>query len=157
MRNRSNRTFASLALATAIAGLAPLSALAQGDTYRSAAHDFEITTVAEGLEVPWSMTWLPNGDMLVTERPGRLRIVRNGSLLAAPVEGVPEVHAVGQGGLFDVLPHPDFESNKLVYLSFSKPLPDESTTTVIRGTFENDRLSNVETIFQADTAGRNGH
>jgi glucose/arabinose dehydrogenase len=83
--------------------------------------------------------------------------VRNGTLLAAPVEGVPEVHAVGQGGLFDVLPHPDFESNKLVYLSFSKPLPDESTTTVIRGTFENDRLSNVETIFQADTTGRNGH
>ena len=156
-RNRSNRTFAGLALATAIAGLSPLSALAQSDTYSSAAHDFEITTVAEGLEVPWSMTWLPNGDMLVTERPGRLRIVRNGTLLAAPVEGVPEVHAVGQGGLFDVLPHPDFESNKLVYLSFSKPLPDESTTTVIRGTFENDRLSNVETIFQADTTGRNGH
>ena len=157
MRQRSIRPFASLALATAIAALAPLGALAQTDSYSSAAHDFEITTVAEGLEVPWSMTWLPNGDMLVTERPGRLRIVRNGTLLAAPVEGIPEVHAVGQGGLFDVLPHPDFESNNLVYLSFSKPLPDESTTTVIRGTFENDRLSNVETIFQADTMGRNGH
>ena len=138
MRQRSIRPFASLALVTAIAALAPPSALAQSDSYRSAAHDFEITTVAEGLEVPWSMTWLPNGDMLVTERPGRLRIVRNGTLLAAPVEGIPEVHAVCQGGLFDVLPHPDFESNNLVYLSFSKPLPDESTTTVIRGTFEND-------------------
>ena len=108
MRQRSIRPFASLALATAIAALAPLGALAQTDSYSSAAHDFEITTVAEGLEVPWSMTWLPNGDMLVTERPGRLRIVRNGTLLAAPVEGIPEVHAVGQGGLFDVLPHPDF-------------------------------------------------
>ena len=148
--------FSSLALTAAIAGSLATSAIAQ-EQFSSAAHDFEVATVAEGLEVPWSMTWLPNGDMLVTERPGRLRVVRNGTLLAAPVEGVPEVHAVGQGGLFDVLPHPEFASNKLLYLSFSKPLPNESTTTVVRGTFENDRLSNVETVFQASTEGRNGH
>ena len=60
---------------------------AQTSEYRSMLHDFQITPVAEGLEVPWSMAWLTNGDMLITERPGRLRIVRNGTLLAAPVEG----------------------------------------------------------------------
>lgn len=133
------------------------ASIAQSTQYRSMQHSFELTPVAEGLEVPWSMAWLPNGDMLITERPGRLRIVRNGTLLAAPVEGVPSVLHEGQGGLFDVLPHPEYASNKLVYLSFAKPLRDGSTTTVVRGTFENDRLSNLETIFEADSEGRNGH
>lgn len=131
---------------------------AQETVYGSADYQFTATTVVDGLDIPWSMTWLPNGDMLVTERPGRLRIVRNGSLLAAPVEGVPAVHAEGQGGLFDVVLHPEFASNHLLYLSFAKPLENEgSTTTVIRGTFENDRLSNITTIFQAQAQGRNGH
>ena len=130
---------------------------AQTSEYRSMLHDFQITPVAEGLEVPWSMAWLTNGDMLITERPGRLRIVRNGTLLAAPVEGVPEVLHEGQGGLFDVVPHPEYASNKFVYLSFAKPLGDGSTTTVVRGKLENDRISDLETIFQADSEGRNGH
>lgn len=130
---------------------------AQSDEYRSMLYDFEVTPVAEGLEVPWSMAWLPNGDMLITERLGRLRIVRNGTLLAAPVEGVPEVLHEGQGGLFDVVPHPEFASNRLVYLSFAKPLGNGSTTAVVRGKFENDRISDLETIFQADSEGRNGH
>ena len=130
---------------------------AQSDVYRSMLYDFNVTPVAEGLEVPWSMAWLPNGDMLITERPGRLRIVRNGTLLAAPVEGVPEVLHEGQGGLFDVVPHPEFASNNLIYLSFAKPLGDGSTTAVVRGKFENDRISDLETIFQADSEGRNGH
>jgi len=130
---------------------------AQSSEYRSMLHDFEITPVAEGLEVPWSMAWLPNGDMLITERPGRLRIVRNGTLLAASVEGTPEVLHEGQGGLFDVVPHPDYASNKFVYLSFAKPVGDGSTTAVVRGKLENDRISDLETIYQADSEGRNGH
>lgn len=137
--------------------LAALQVTAQ-EFHRSAQHDFNVTTVAEDLEVPWSMAWLPNGDMLVTERKGALRIIRNGNLLAAPVEGIPAVHHEGQGGLFDVVPHPDFASNNLLYLVFAKPLGgDASTTTVVRGTFQIDRFSNVETIFQAQTEGRNGH
>ena len=131
--------------------------LSAQEQYESFLHEFELTTIAEGLAVPWSMNWLPNGDLLVTEQPGRLRIIRDGELLAAAVEGLPEVHDVGQGGLFEVLPHPDFSSNRLLYLSFAKPLRNNSTTTIIRGTFENDQLNNIETIFQADTAGRNGH
>ncbi|PCH59102.1 MAG: hypothetical protein COC19_07615 [SAR86 cluster bacterium] len=128
-----------------------------GAVQPSVHHDFRITTVAEGLMIPWSMAWLPNGDMLVTERAGKLRIIRDGKLLATDVSGIPAVHAESQGGLFEVLPHPDFANNHLLYLSFAKPLGDNSTTTVIRGTFENDALSNVEEIFQAQTNGRSGH
>jgi glucose/arabinose dehydrogenase len=102
------------------------------------------------------MAWLPGGDMLITERPGRLRIVRGGALLPDPVSGVPEVFAQGQGGLFDVLPHPDFASNRLIYLSYARPMGAGSTTVVVRGRFENDRFTNVEEIFEAATEGR-GH
>ncbi len=138
----------------ALAGAVPLAAQ---ETHYSAEHAFRVVTVAEGLEVPWSMAFLPNGDLLVTERPGRLRIVRNGRLLPQAVPGVPEVHAQGQGGLLDVVIHPAFETNRLVYLSFSKPLAGgASTTAVVRGRLEDDRLMGVEEIFEAETRGR-GH
>lgn len=150
-----HKILATLTGALTLLATAQLSA--QAEVYGSSQHRFEVSNVAEGLEIPWSMNWLPNGDMLVTERAGRLRIIRNGQLLAAAVEGTPEVFNQGQGGLFEVLPHPEFASNKLLYLSFSKPLADNSVTTVVRGTFENDSLSNVEAIFQSDTQGRNGH
>jgi len=128
----------------------------QSDVHRSALYDFRAVPVVEGLEIPWSMAWLPNGDMLVTERPGRLRIVRNGALLPDPVPGVPEVHAVGQGGLFDVLPHPDFATNRLLYLAYATPSADASTTRVVRARFENDRLGELEEIFVSISEGR-GH
>lgn len=132
-------------------------AVAQGPVYRSAEHDYRVVTVAEGLINPWSIAFLPGGDLLVTERPGRLRIVRGGRLLPDPVPGVPEVFARGQGGLLDVVPHPGFSTNRLLYLSFSKPLPDGgSTTAVVRGRFENDRLTGVEEIFVAESRG-GGH
>ena len=126
------------------------------DVHGSIHHEYRVVTVADGLETPWSMAWLPNGDMLVTERPGRLRIIRDGKLLPEPVPGVPAVFAEGQGGLFDVLPHPDFASNRLLYLSFAKPKAEGSTTAVVRGRFENDRLSDLEEIFEAVAQGR-GH
>ena len=133
--------------------------LGQAPVLRSAHHDYRVVKVADGLITPWSMAFLPGGDMLITERPGRLRLVRNGVLRMAPVEGVPEVLARGQGGLFDVVLHPDFESNRLVYLSYAKPIGDgsEATTAVARGRFENDRLTDVEDIFIAETRGRRGH
>ena len=136
--------------------LAAAPALAQ-EVVPSVLHDFRVVTVAEGLEVPWSMAFLPDGDMLVTERPGRLRVVRDGRLLPDPVPGVPEVLARGQGGLLEVALHPDFASNRLLYLSYSKPLPGgESTTAIVRGRFVGDRLTDVEEIFEADSRGR-GH
>lgn len=142
---------------TAAAPLAPRAPLAAQDTVRpSMYHDFRVVTVAEGLEHPWSIAFLPGGDMLVTERPGRLRIVRDGTLLPDAVSGVPEVFAEGQGGLLDVVPHPDFANNRLLYLSYSKPLAEGSTTAVVRGRFEGDQLSDVEEIFEAESRGR-GH
>ena len=136
----------------------PSAAVAQAAVQRSAEHDYQLVTVADGLVNPWSIAFLPGGDMLVTEKPGRLRIIRNGALIPTPVAGVPEVFAQGQGGLLDVIPHPDFASNRLIYLSFSKPYADGegATTAVVRGRFENDRLTNVEQIFEAVSRGA-GH
>jgi len=118
-------------------------------------HPYRLVTVVEGLEHPWGMAFLPEGDILVTERPGRLRLVREGSLLPESVTGVPAVWAQGQGGLLDVALHPDFGSNRLVYLSFSKPGPGgTATTAVVRGELDGMALRNVEEIFEAE--GWNG-
>jgi glucose/arabinose dehydrogenase len=131
------------------------------DVQRSAMHDYRLVTVAEGLVNPWSIAFLPGGDMLVTERPGRLRIVRNGKLLPDPVPGLPRIRTGGQGGLLDVVPHPNFASNRLLYFSYSKPNADstEGTTAVARARFENDRLTGVQEIFEAKmwSQGRGHH
>lgn len=147
--SRACRTAASTAVLLLLA--TPATVLGQSDVYESQAHDFRVATVAEGLENPWSMAWLPNGDMLITERPGRLRIVRDGRLLPDPVPGVPTVRVGGQGGLQEVAVHPDFSDNRLIYLSFSKDNADGSlgTTAVVRGRLENDRLTGVEEVFEA--------
>ncbi|MFN2446118.1 MAG: PQQ-dependent sugar dehydrogenase [Vicinamibacterales bacterium] len=130
-----------------------------GDTVlRSALHDYRVVTVVAALVQPWSVAFLPGGDMLVTERPGRLRIVRNGALLPQPVDGVPEVVHSTQGGLLEVAPHPNFASNRMLYLSYSKPQGDgtQSTTALVRGRFENDRLTGVQQLFESISQGR-GH
>lgn len=145
---------------TALALTAPLTLAAQDAPYRSAYHDFRVVTVAEGLVNPWSIAFLPGGDLLVTERAGRLRVVRNGRVLAEPVAGLPSIRVGNQGGLLDVVPHPDFARNRLLYISYSKPSADsaQGTTAVIRGRFENDRLSNVQEIFEAKAWSRGqGH
>lgn len=125
--------------------------------HRTAMHDFRLVTVAEGLVQPWSIAFLPGGDILITERPGRLRIVRNGKLLPQSVEGVPPVLHRGQGGLLEVAPHPAFATNRLLYLSFSKETGPgtQGTTALVRARFENDRLSDVQTLFESDSKGRN--
>jgi glucose/arabinose dehydrogenase len=154
---------ATLPLAVApLAAQAPAPAGSARDAVqRSALHQYRVVTVAEGLVNPWSMTFLPGGDMLVTERPGRLRIVRNGRLLPDPVPGLPRMRTGGQGGLLDVIPHPQFSSNRLIYFSYAKPNADssEGTTAVARARFENDRLTNVQEIFEAKlwSQGRGHH
>ena len=139
-------------LAAAAILTAPGCAQDQADIHRSALHDFRVVTVADGLVNPWGMAFLPGGDMLVTERPGRLRIVRDGKLLPDPVPGLPAIRAAGQGGLLDVALHPEFAANRLVYFSYSKPSEDgtRGTTAVARGRFESDRLTGVEDIFVAE-------
>ena len=126
-------------------------------TLKSALHDYRVVTVVDALIQPWSIAFLPGGDALITERPGRLRILRQGKLLPQPVEGVPKVFHSGQGGLLEVMPHPNFASNRLLYISYSKPgaTDADSRTALIRGRFENDRLTQVEEIFDAVSKGRN--
>ena len=127
------------------------------DVYQSAHHDYRVVPVAEDLVQPWSMAWLPNGDMLITEKPGRLRMVRDGQLLPEAIPGTPEVLYKGQGGLFEVVPHPDFNENQWVYLTFAKPnaneVDDGSTTAIARGRLQGDRLTNVVELFAAQASG----
>lgn len=149
-----------VALALSVAAAASTAhAQDSPQVFESEHHMFRVVTVADGLQHPWSIAFLPGGDILITERPGRLRIVRNGKLLPDPVPGVPEVRALGQGGLLDVVPHPDFENNRLLYLTFSKPNSDgsEGTTAVARAKFENDRLTDLEEIFEAKAWSRGGN
>jgi glucose/arabinose dehydrogenase len=111
---------------------------------------FRVVPVVRALANPWSLAFLPNGDMLVTERPGRLRIVRNGTLDPQPIAGVPEVWATGQGGLLEVLPHPRFGQNRLLYLTYSKPCEKGATTALLRGRFDGRALSGAQDLFVAD-------
>jgi glucose/arabinose dehydrogenase len=112
---------------------------------------FDVVTVGSGLELPWGMTFLPNGKILVTEKPGRLRVLSN-EQLSAPVAGLPAVDARGQGGLLDVTLDPQFASNGLIYWSYSEPQADGSNNTAVaRGKFVDGaapRLDDVQTIYR---------
>ena len=112
------------------------------------------TTMATGLWHPWSLAWLPNGDMLVTERNGKLRTVRDGKLDADPVAGVPPVHSVRLSGLMEVLPHPNFAQNHFVYLTYTKDVPEKGegqvATTLARGRLEGRQLVDVKDILICD-------
>jgi glucose/arabinose dehydrogenase len=112
-----------------------------------------VTVVTKDLQSPWGLAFLPSGDMLVTERPGRLRIVRGGKLDPTPIAGLPAIRAASIGGLQDVVLHPNFRRNQLVYFSYSKPdTQDEtlSTLAVARGRFDGGgSLTDVEDIFLA--------
>ncbi|MEX2181536.1 MAG: PQQ-dependent sugar dehydrogenase [Gemmatimonadaceae bacterium] len=107
-----------------------------------------VETVARGLVNPWGLAFLPDGRMLVTERPGRLRIVGVDGALSAPVGGVPTVAASGQGGLLDVELDPQFASNALVYLSYAEPGDGGAGTAVARGRLEGNALVDVQVIYR---------
>lgn len=133
--------------------LTPMAGMAS-ETFSSAAADFRLETVAEGLGRPWSLAFLPDGSQLVTERNGRLRRIRDGKLQEAPVEGLPELEVTGQGGLLGVILHPDFEQNRTLFLSYSHKISREGLTTrVARARLDGDRLSDVKVIFEASPRG----
>jgi glucose/arabinose dehydrogenase len=119
---------------------------------------FRIELFAEGLESPWGMTFLPNGDMLVTERPGRLRLVtKDGALQPDAIGGTPKVFAKGQGGLLDVAIDPAFAENSLVYLSYAGVDDDgRSSTRVARGRLLDGELQDFEVIFRSNSASSGG-
>ena len=109
-----------------------------------------VSVVTKGLSHPWSLAFLPDGSMLVTERAGRLRIIRNGVLDPNPIAGVPPVHANWLGGLMDIALHPRFSENRIIYLSYSKPGEKNATTALARARFDGTALSDVREIFVAD-------
>jgi glucose/arabinose dehydrogenase len=111
---------------------------------------FEVATVAEGLVNPWGMAFLPDGRMLVTERPGRLRIVEKDGKLGEPIAGLPEVDARGQGGLLDILLDPSFASSRMAYWCYAEPREGgANNTAVARGRLSDDgvRVENVQVVF----------
>lgn len=111
-------------------------------------------TVTKGLNQPWSMAFLPDGSILVTERPGRLRIVRNGVLDPTPVAGVPAVRAQGIGGLMDLALHPRFSENHLIYFTYHKPGPNNTgVITLARGRWDGNALTDVRDLFSAGPSG----
>ena len=124
--------------------------------YESETARFRVVPLISGLVHPWSLAFLPDGDLLITERPGRLRVVRFGHLLEAPIAGVPVVAAVGQGGLLDLVLHPDFATNRLLCLSYSRHESAGSGTAIICGELVGDRLINSRVIFAAEPKSRGG-
>jgi len=133
---------------------APLASVAQ--TYRADDHAFRVVKVVEGLEQPWSVAFLPDGRMLVTEKRGRLRVVQNGKLLPDAIEGLPDVTVHGQGGLHDVVLHPNFSQNGLVYLAYAARGSDGVGTEMARARLAGNRLEKVEVLFRQSPKGSRG-
>ncbi|MDH3701654.1 MAG: PQQ-dependent sugar dehydrogenase [Alphaproteobacteria bacterium] len=151
------KSFLAIAFGVLFLGLVLSMQAQEVRVERSAEHDFRIVPVVGGLDHPWGLAFLPNGGMLVTERSGQLRIVRDGVLDPKPIEGVPNVYASGQGGLLDVALHPNFQGNRLVYLSFAGRGAGGAGTEVVRGRLAGNRLADVEVIFRVSpkTSGSN--
>lgn len=148
----------ALLTTTACATQAPLSTAsdqspapttAQAQTPASGRNPaFQPVTVLDNLEHPWGLTWLPNGDLLITERSGQVRVARNGVLDPMPIIGVPEVLATNQGGLLDIAVHPQFTENRLVYFSYAHGTTSANRTRIARATFDGRTLSNWQVIFE---------
>ncbi|BCB18866.1 PQQ-dependent sugar dehydrogenase [Bosea sp. ANAM02] len=137
-------------LGTALALVSLATPASAQKRYPSSAGELSVETVASGLENPWGLAFLPDGRMLVTERPGRLRLVEKDGKLSRPINGVPSVVARGQGGLLGIALDPGFARNRLVYLSFSEPRSGGNGTSVARGRLneQGTALTAVEVIFR---------
>lgn len=127
-------------------------------TIQSEKHAFRVVTLTRGLQNPWSIAFLPDGRMLVTERAGRLRIVgRDFRLDPKPVEGLPEVVATGQGGLFDVVLHPQYADNGWIYFSYNAPGPEGWGTALVRAKLKGHRLTDLQVLFSMEPKTRTGY
>ena len=111
--------------------------------------NYKIDTIATGLNNPWGLTFLPNNDLLVTERDGEIRIIRDGKLLDQKITGVPEVYKQGQGGLFEIRLHPDYKTNGWLYISYAAPGNGGGNTAIMRAKLGGFNLINKQVIFQA--------
>lgn len=148
--------FAAAFCLAALAVPAPAS-FAKERGFRSEKHAFRLVTLVEGLENPWSMAFLPDGRMLVTERPGRLRIVsKDFKLEPGPVEGLPPIVEAGQGGLFDVVLHPRYAENGWIYISYNGPGNGGWATELLRARLEGNRLTDTQVLFRLQPKSRRG-
>jgi len=137
-------------LATTAAAALAAPAVARGQqVLRSSKASCSLRMLTLDLEQPWGMAFLPDGRLLITERPGRLRIFANGRLERAPVGGLPKVYARGQGGLLDICLHPDFANNARLYLTYSGEGEGGAATVLARAEFRNNALVGVQRIFEA--------
>ncbi|MFT3757773.1 PQQ-dependent sugar dehydrogenase [Thauera sp.] len=118
-----------------------------------------LVEVARGLDTPWSMAFLPDGRLLLTERPGRMRLVGTDGTVSAPLAGVPEVHARGQGGLLDVVLSPDFATDRTIVFSFAQPTANGARTAVARARLDAEalKLDEVKVIFVQNEDPSGGH
>jgi glucose/arabinose dehydrogenase len=137
-------------LATVVLVLAAAAVALQAQVFDTNAHKIRIVTVAERLSDAWSVALLPDGNLLVTERTGAVRVIRKGVLQAAPVGGPAEVRYRNHGGLMDIALHPRFAENGFVYLTYSKPREKEATTALMRARWDGSRLVDAKDIFIAD-------
>ncbi len=142
-----------LSCALALGFAAPAAA----QSYGSEENAFRVVKVAEGLQQPWSVAFLPDGRMLVTEKAGRLRVISNQKLQPKAIDGLPQVTVHGQGGFFDAIPHPQFEKNQLVYLSYAARGDDGVGTELARGKLVDGRLENVQVLFRQSPKGKSGN
>jgi len=137
----------------------PEAAVAQGNAQSFAGERVRVERFAAGLEHPWAIAFLPDGRLLVTERPGRLRPVSRDGTVGPAIAGVPAVYARGQGGLLDVALDPDFAANRLIYLSYAEPRPGGAATAVARGRLAEDltSLGDVQVIFRQEPVYSGGN
>jgi glucose/arabinose dehydrogenase len=142
------RPLVLLVAAGALASAA--TAGAQSRVVETATGSVQVETVVSGLTHPWALAFLPDGRMLVTERPGNLRVVDTENNLSEPLAGVPEVFARGQGGLLDVAVDPDFESNRRIYLTYAEPGGGGASTAAARAVLGEGGLEDVEVIFRQE-------
>jgi aldose sugar dehydrogenase len=140
-----------LALAFAFSSGAP------AQSHNSDEHPFRVVQVVKGLQQPWSLAFLPDGRMLVTEKAGRLRVISNGKLEPQPIAGLPQMTVHGQGGLHDVVLHPQYEKNQLVYLAYAARGEDGVGTELARGRLAGGRLEEVQVLFRQSPKGRSGN
>jgi aldose sugar dehydrogenase len=125
------------------------SSTTQSVAVKGTPQPYQKTVLLNNLEHPWSMAWLPDGAMLITERPGRLRLFKNGKLEPNPIVGLPaNILAAGQGGLMDISVHPKFAENRFVYFTYAYGTQDANRTRLARAKFDGTRLSNVQVIFE---------
>jgi aldose sugar dehydrogenase len=140
----------TVAILLAASFLIATSTRGQEQAFGSSAGELEVRTIARGLVHPWALTFLPDGKMLVTERPGRMRLVTAEGQVSPPLKGVPEVWASGQGGLLDVVADKSFAQNKTIYFCYAERTDGGGRTTVTRAKLNdgNGRLDEVKIIFR---------